>query len=54
MAIFLWAWPKKDDDTVFLRARYGTVIPTSARFAKVEGKVITVVGGIITIASLLL
>ena len=53
-AISFWVWGKKDEDTVFMGTRRGGVFPTSARFAKIEGKVLIVAGAILSIVSLLI
>jgi len=52
VAIFLWTWGKKDEDTVFMRARW-SVFPASARFVRNEGRILVLAGTILLIVSLL-
>lgn len=54
VVIFLWTWGKKDEDMVFMRTKYGSVFPASARFAKNEGQILILAGTILSIVSLLI
>jgi hypothetical protein len=54
VALFLWVWDKKDEDTVFMSARWGGVFPASARFVRNEGKVLVLAGATISMVSLLI
>lgn len=54
VALFLWVSGKKDEDTVFMSTSRGGVFPASAKFVRNEGKVLVLVGVIMSMVSLLI